>query len=246
MTTAAIIACGLIAGFIGAFLGAKMGGTRSRAQAALPDDNKEVVVEWEGLADNGKEAVSAALEDETLAVGAVDPVIEDLTIDEIPDGVERWFESIRTLLDDGGEQREQMKRFFDARRTEIEESLGAAKSDRSRAKKELKAAKNAKKEAEDELDEADLTREAAEAALARAKEREEEATAEIEALAASRDERVAEIEAEVAKVRTEADEANEAARTEARHLVDTHPDLTRDFPLIAERVARLGEVLHME
>ena len=38
----------------------------------------------------------------------------------------------------------------------------------------------------------------------------------------------------------------EAARTEARHLVDTHPDLTRDFPLIAERVARLGEVLHME
>lgn len=38
----------------------------------------------------------------------------------------------------------------------------------------------------------------------------------------------------------------EAARTEARHLVATHPDLPRHFPLIAERVARLGEVLHME
>ncbi len=38
----------------------------------------------------------------------------------------------------------------------------------------------------------------------------------------------------------------EAARTEAKHLVDTHPDLTRSFPLIAEKVARLGEVLHME
>jgi ATP-dependent DNA helicase RecG len=38
----------------------------------------------------------------------------------------------------------------------------------------------------------------------------------------------------------------EAARTEARHLVATHPDLVRHFPLIAERVARLGEVLHME
>lgn len=38
----------------------------------------------------------------------------------------------------------------------------------------------------------------------------------------------------------------EAARTEARHLVATHLDLTRDFPLIADRVARLGEVLHME
>jgi ATP-dependent DNA helicase RecG len=38
----------------------------------------------------------------------------------------------------------------------------------------------------------------------------------------------------------------EAARTEAKHLVDTYPDLTRDFPLIAEKVARLGEVLHME
>jgi ATP-dependent DNA helicase RecG len=38
----------------------------------------------------------------------------------------------------------------------------------------------------------------------------------------------------------------EAARTEARHLVSSHPDLARSFPLIAERVARLGEVLHME
>lgn len=38
----------------------------------------------------------------------------------------------------------------------------------------------------------------------------------------------------------------EAARTEAKHLVDTHPDLSRSFPLIAEKVARLGEVLHME
>ncbi len=38
----------------------------------------------------------------------------------------------------------------------------------------------------------------------------------------------------------------EAARTEARHLVATYPDLTSTFPLIAERVARLGEVLHME
>jgi ATP-dependent DNA helicase RecG len=38
----------------------------------------------------------------------------------------------------------------------------------------------------------------------------------------------------------------EAARTEARHLVESHPDLSKDFPLIAEKVARLGEVLHME
>jgi ATP-dependent DNA helicase RecG len=38
----------------------------------------------------------------------------------------------------------------------------------------------------------------------------------------------------------------EAARSEARHLVTSHPNLNRDFPLIAERVARLGEVLHME
>ena len=38
----------------------------------------------------------------------------------------------------------------------------------------------------------------------------------------------------------------EAARNEARHLVETHPELVRDFPLIAERVARIGEVLHME
>lgn len=38
----------------------------------------------------------------------------------------------------------------------------------------------------------------------------------------------------------------EAARTEARHLVTLNPQLSRDFPLIAERVAHLGEVLHME
>lgn len=38
----------------------------------------------------------------------------------------------------------------------------------------------------------------------------------------------------------------EAARSEARHLVETHPELAKDFPLIAEKVARLGEVLHME
>lgn len=38
----------------------------------------------------------------------------------------------------------------------------------------------------------------------------------------------------------------EAARNEARHLVESHPELSKDFPLIAEKVARLGEVLHME
>ena len=38
----------------------------------------------------------------------------------------------------------------------------------------------------------------------------------------------------------------EAARNEARHLVTEHPDLARDFPLIAEQVSRLDEVLHME
>ncbi len=38
----------------------------------------------------------------------------------------------------------------------------------------------------------------------------------------------------------------EAARNEARHLVATHSDLAKDFPLIAERVARIGAVLHME
>jgi ATP-dependent DNA helicase RecG len=38
----------------------------------------------------------------------------------------------------------------------------------------------------------------------------------------------------------------EAARNEARHLVETHPQLEKDFPLIATRVARIGEVLHME
>jgi len=45
----------------------------------------------------------------------------------------------------------------------------------------------------------------------------------------------------------------EAARTEAQHLVTSlsatdsnTPDLSRTFPLIAERVAKLGESLHME
>ena len=38
----------------------------------------------------------------------------------------------------------------------------------------------------------------------------------------------------------------EAARTEAQQLVAAHPDLARDFPLINEQVARLGEALHME
>jgi ATP-dependent DNA helicase RecG len=38
----------------------------------------------------------------------------------------------------------------------------------------------------------------------------------------------------------------EAARTEAQHLVSTHPDLARDFPLIHDRVTKLGAVLHME
>ncbi len=38
----------------------------------------------------------------------------------------------------------------------------------------------------------------------------------------------------------------EAARNEARHLVETHPDIKKDFPLIAEHVKRIGEVLHME
>lgn len=38
----------------------------------------------------------------------------------------------------------------------------------------------------------------------------------------------------------------EAARNEARHLVETHPDLNTSFPLIAERVAKIGETLHME
>ena len=38
----------------------------------------------------------------------------------------------------------------------------------------------------------------------------------------------------------------EAARTEAQKLVATHPNIAHDFPLIYERVAKLGEVLHME
>jgi ATP-dependent DNA helicase RecG len=38
----------------------------------------------------------------------------------------------------------------------------------------------------------------------------------------------------------------EAARNEARHLVEQHPDLSRNFPLIHERVQRIGEDLHME
>ncbi len=38
----------------------------------------------------------------------------------------------------------------------------------------------------------------------------------------------------------------EAARTEAQHLVAAHPELKKDFPMIAARVARLGDALHME
>ncbi len=38
----------------------------------------------------------------------------------------------------------------------------------------------------------------------------------------------------------------EAARTEAQQLVAMHPDIARDFPLITERVTKLGESLHME
>lgn len=38
----------------------------------------------------------------------------------------------------------------------------------------------------------------------------------------------------------------EAARNEAQHLVATHPELKTDFPLIAERIGRLGDALHME
>jgi ATP-dependent DNA helicase RecG len=38
----------------------------------------------------------------------------------------------------------------------------------------------------------------------------------------------------------------EAARTEAQKLVAGHPDIGRDFPLIYDRVAKLGESLHME
>lgn len=38
----------------------------------------------------------------------------------------------------------------------------------------------------------------------------------------------------------------EAARDEARQLVADHPEITHDFPLIAEHIARLGETLHME
>jgi ATP-dependent DNA helicase RecG len=38
----------------------------------------------------------------------------------------------------------------------------------------------------------------------------------------------------------------EAARNEARHLVETTKNLSQDFPLIYEKVTRIGEVLHME
>jgi ATP-dependent DNA helicase RecG len=38
----------------------------------------------------------------------------------------------------------------------------------------------------------------------------------------------------------------EAARKEAQNLVATHPKIKRDFPMIAERVSRLGDALHME
>jgi ATP-dependent DNA helicase RecG len=38
----------------------------------------------------------------------------------------------------------------------------------------------------------------------------------------------------------------EAARTEARHLVETTPDLATHFPLIHERVSKIDAELHME
>ncbi|MEM9336399.1 MAG: ATP-dependent DNA helicase RecG [Patescibacteria group bacterium] len=38
----------------------------------------------------------------------------------------------------------------------------------------------------------------------------------------------------------------EAARNEARDLVEAHPDLNKNFPLIYEKVAKIGETLHME
>jgi ATP-dependent DNA helicase RecG len=38
----------------------------------------------------------------------------------------------------------------------------------------------------------------------------------------------------------------EAARTEARHLVEQSPDLSRHFPLVHARVEKIGEALHME
>lgn len=38
----------------------------------------------------------------------------------------------------------------------------------------------------------------------------------------------------------------EAARSEARLLVEEYPDLSRKFPLIHERVEKIGEALHME
>ncbi len=38
----------------------------------------------------------------------------------------------------------------------------------------------------------------------------------------------------------------EAARTEAQLLVATYPNISKDFPLIAARVVKLGESLHME
>jgi ATP-dependent DNA helicase RecG len=38
----------------------------------------------------------------------------------------------------------------------------------------------------------------------------------------------------------------EAARAEAQHLVATHSDLKKDFPLIVERITNLGDALHME
>lgn len=38
----------------------------------------------------------------------------------------------------------------------------------------------------------------------------------------------------------------EAARNEARELVEKHKDLSRDFPLIAHKVTQIGESLHME
>jgi ATP-dependent DNA helicase RecG len=38
----------------------------------------------------------------------------------------------------------------------------------------------------------------------------------------------------------------EAARKEAQELVKKHPDLSKAYPLIANKVAHTGEILHME
>ncbi|MEZ4200272.1 MAG: hypothetical protein R3B69_01550 [Candidatus Paceibacterota bacterium] len=38
----------------------------------------------------------------------------------------------------------------------------------------------------------------------------------------------------------------EAARNEAQKLVSEHPELNKDFPLIAHKVTATAESLHME